>query len=130
MRIPPAYQTQAMNRSFLGDQEPGNMQVDQVMETSVSMRLGKLGITYSVQDAPPAPSSPSETFSRPTTSFAQELSLALARDSQTTPFLPSLNSPSSPTSHALAKVRALQAYDQQQTGMQQPMYAANFSAVA
>ncbi|GAU08664.1 hypothetical protein [Desulfoplanes formicivorans] len=130
MRIPPAYQTQALNGSLGGGQETRARHANNIKETSLSMRLGKLGITYSTQDALPTPSSTrAETFSRPTTSFAQEFSLALARESKTVSFLPGPTSQASPTSSPLAKARAFQAYDRQ-ADLLQAAHTPDFSAVA
>jgi hypothetical protein len=56
------------------------------MERSLSVRLGKFGITYTTQEgSSDQASSRKEVSSRPTTSFAQEFSLALARESGSTP---------------------------------------------
>jgi hypothetical protein len=63
------------------------------------------------------------------TSFAQELSLAMARQAQSDQFLPDLTTSSSPASSGLAKTRALQAYGQQ-AQMEQTPFVPDFLAVA
>ena len=81
------------------------------METSLSVRLGKFGITYSTQEgSSDQTSSQKEVFSRPSTSFAQEFSLALARQSGSTPALSNQSYQDFPTSSPLVRNQAVQAY--------------------
>ena len=83
MRIPQAYQSQALSSLPAITQTPQ----ENPEQSSVSLRVGKLGITYTTQNSPQTDSTTGntgQTASRiPTTSFAQELSLALAQS--TTP---------------------------------------------
>jgi hypothetical protein len=127
MRIPPAYQTHALTFPPSSEQVAQNRQ-EVNRETSVSVRLGKFGITYSTQDTSPERSvSPSTTFSRPTTSFAQEFSLALARQSESTPSLFSQSYQNSPSSSPSARNQAFQAYTFQadyQAALSTPTFSA------
>lgn len=89
MRIPNAYQSQALTSlpAIQTQNREENSGQDQEQSMSVSMRLGKLGITYSSQDISQNSFTSSDTdpsASRiPTASFAQEFSLALAQSSTT-----------------------------------------------
>jgi|GEM_PF-6508732 hypothetical protein len=81
------------------------------MERSLSVRLGKFGITYTTQEgSSDQASSRKEVSSRPTTSFAQEFSLALARESGSTPSLSSRSYHSSQRPNRLVQNQAFQAY--------------------
>ncbi len=115
MQIPAAYQKQAM--TFAPALKQGGWNTQEHSKTSVSMRLGKLGITYSTQDAPAASASPayspeatSSFASRPSTSFAQELSLAMAKQAPAQALTTSLLHPDSQPISSLAKEQAFQAY--------------------
>src|SRR6056297_2152196 len=110
MRIPPAYQTQALTFPPSGPQESRKSQ-EENMERSLSVRLGKFGITYTTQEgSSDQASSRKEVSSRPTTSFAQEFSLALARQSGSTPSLSSRSYQDSQRPNRLAQNQAFQAY--------------------
>ncbi len=120
MRIPSVYQQQALHFSSLVPQPV------KALEALVSVRLGALGITYSTQKIPSQDRPLSQRASRPTTSFAQELSLALVRSFPQNSAL-SCPSSSSHQSSSLNPHQALQAYHLQAAYQARPAWS-GFSA--
>ncbi len=92
------------------------------------MRLGKFGITYSTRDTQSERSaSQSNSFSRPTTSFAQEFSLALFKESGSSPSLSSQSYQNTQASYPFARSQAFQAYGMQadyQAAVSTPTFSA------
>ncbi|WP_462324409.1 hypothetical protein [Desulfoplanes sp.] len=130
MRIPPAYQTQALNFPPPASREAGNSQAEEQETSSVSVRLGKFGLTYSTQDTQPEDSSPrAGTFSRPAASFAQEFSFALARQTRPDSSLSSQSYQPSQPSSPLVQAQAFQAYSMQ-ADYQAAVSTPTFSAMA
>lgn len=112
MRIPQAYQSQALSSLPATTQSPQ----ENNEQSSVSLRVGKFGITYTSQEEPRTESSTSDSSQAaariPTTSFAQELSLAMAQSTA-----PSTDTPAWSNQSTFGQRSGLEAYSFQAAAM-------------